>query len=312
MTRTVTTRRSSSSSYSTRYPGCRALQTPASAEPSRTPAAAGSRSSSSVTNWYAAHATRDGSPDGAAWVRTRCHQALGAAVAVALLGGIAIAVAVTRPPGVFEQAYRIPVIDGPRHDQHIRLDATLFVPAGVDAGHRAPAVIVAHGFGGTKDSVTEDARALARHGYVVLAYTARGFPGSGGQIALDSPDYEVSDARQLIDWLATRPEVRLDGPGDPRVGVTGGSYGGALALMVAGHDRRVDAIAPLITWNDLGRAFFPDAAAPADAPASTSGVFKRLWAGLLFSAGASPGDPGAAGAADPGAGPGADPGADPG
>ena len=60
--------------------------------------------------------------------RPRGHQALGAAVAVALLGGIAIAVAVTRPPGVFEQAYRIPVVDGPRHDQHIRLDATLFVP----------------------------------------------------------------------------------------------------------------------------------------------------------------------------------------
>ena len=29
-----------------------------------------------------------------------------------------------------------------------------------------------------------------------------------------------------------------DGPGDPRVGVTGGSYGGALALLLAGYDRR--------------------------------------------------------------------------
>jgi ABC-2 type transport system ATP-binding protein len=213
------------------------------------------------------------------------HQVLAGLLAVAVVAAIAVAVAVTRPPAVSEQAYRIPVADGPRHDQHIRLDSTLYVPAGVDAGHRVPAVIIAHGFGGSKDSVAEDARDLARHGYVVLAYTARGFGGSDGQIALDSPDYEVADARQLLDWLAARPEVRLDGPGDPRVGVTGGSYGGALALLLAAYDRRVDAIVPLITWNDLGRAFFPDAAAPTAAPASTNGVFKRLWAGLLFSAG---------------------------
>ncbi len=245
--------------------------------------------------------------------RSRGQQLTAAALAVALIGGIAVAVAVTRPPAVAEQAYRIPVVDGPKHDQHIRLDATLYVPAGVDAGHRAPAVIVAHGFGGSKDSVIDDARDLARHGYVVLAYTARGFAGSDGQIALDSPDYEVADARQLVDWLANRPEVRLDAPGDPRVGVTGGSYGGALALMLAGYDRRVDAIAPLITWNDLGRAFFPDAAVSTGEPASTAGVFKRLWAGLLFSAGSGRGtdaaaDPGT----DPGTGPGTGQGTDPG
>ena len=240
------------------------------------------------------------------------HQALAALLAVAVVGGIAVAVAVTRPPAVSEQAYRIPVVDGPRHDQHIRLDATLYVPAGVDAAHRVPAVIVAHGFGGSKDSVAEDARELARHGYVVLAYTARGFGGSDGQIALDSPDYEVADARQLVDWLAARPEVRLDGPGDPRVGVTGGSYGGALALMLAGYDPRVDAVVPLITWNDLGRAFFPDAAAPAGEPASTDGVFKRLWAGLLFSAGSGPADAGTGPGGDAGTDPGTDAGTNPG
>jgi ABC-2 type transport system ATP-binding protein len=248
--------------------------------------------------------------------RPLAQQLLAALLAVAVVGGIAAAVAVTRPPAVAEQAYRIPVTDGPRHDQHIRLDSTLYVPAGADAGHRVPAVILAHGFGGSKDSVAGDARELARHGYVVLAYTARGFGGSDGQIALDSPDYEVADARQLVDWLATRPQVRLDGPGDPRVGVTGGSYGGALALMLAGYDPRVDAIVPLVTWNDLGRAFFPDAAAPAGEPASTDGVFKRLWAGLLFSAGSGPADagtgPGADAGTDPGTDAGTDPGTDPG
>ena len=127
-------------------------------------------------------------------------------------------------------------------------------------------MLVAHGFGGTKASVDADARDLAARGFVVLTWTARGFGASGGQIALDAPDAEVADARKLVDWLATRPEVLQDGPGDPRVGVTGGSYGGALSLLLAGYDQRVDAIAPVITWNDLGQALFPNAATAGAAP----------------------------------------------
>ena len=97
-------------------------------------------------------------------------------------------------------------------------------------------MLVAHGFGGSKASVDTDARDLAARGFVVLAWSARGFGASGGQIALNAPDYEVADARALVDWLAARPEVVQDGPGDPRVGVTGGSYGGAL-VAAAGRVR---------------------------------------------------------------------------
>ena len=43
----------------------------------------------------------------------------------------------------------------------------------------APAVLVAHGFGGTKASVDADARALVDRGFVVLTWTARGFGASG-------------------------------------------------------------------------------------------------------------------------------------
>ncbi|HSV64297.1 MAG TPA: alpha/beta fold hydrolase [Mycobacteriales bacterium] len=225
-------------------------------------------------------------------------QRIGAAgLVLVLLAGVAVAVAALRDPAPRTEDVRIAVADGPARDQRVTIDATIYVPAGVDAGHRAPAVLVAHGFGGSKADVAADATELAKRGYVVLAYSARGFGASTGRIALDSPDYEVADARQLVDWLAARPEVQLDRPGDPRVGVTGGSYGGALSLLLAGYDQRIDAIAPLITWNDLGRAFFPNAATPnAAAPnaatpssaagaAPTDGVFKRLWAGLLFSAG---------------------------
>ena len=198
---------------------------------------------------------------------------------------------------------RIAVPAGPGTDDEIELDTTLYLPEPALAGDgRSPAVLLAHGFGGSKASVDADARELASDGYVVLAYSARGFGTSGGQIALDSPDFEVADASRLLDWLAARPEVQLDAPGDPRVGVTGASYGGALSLLLAGYDTRVDAIAPVITWNDLGQALFPDAATatglPTDSPArgafGADGVFKRGWAGVFFSAGLTPAPGGAA------------------
>ena len=200
-------------------------------------------------------------------------------------------------PPVATETITIEVPDTPGSTARVRLDATVYQPPSIPA----PAVLLAHGFGGSKDSVHAEAVELARRGFVVLAWSARGFGESTGQIGLNSPDHEVADARALVDRLADRPDVVLDGPGDPRVGVTGASYGGALALLLAGTDRRVDALAPLITWNDLAQAFFPNAASPQPIPATTpaagafapNGVFKRDWAGLFFGAGA--GGPGLCG-----------------
>ncbi|MEV8507247.1 alpha/beta fold hydrolase [Actinoplanes sp. NPDC051475] len=176
---------------------------------------------------------------------------------------------------------RLTVLSGPSGTEPVALDTRFYLPK--DAGGRVPAVLLAHGFGGTKNSVSDDAESLADRGYAVLTWTARGFGASGGEIHLDSPDYEVRDAQRLLDWLARRPEVRTDAAGDPRVGVVGGSYGGALALLLAGTDPRVDAIVPLITWNDLGTAFFPQSAAGVTVP----GVFKKSWAGLFFGSGST-------------------------
>ena len=170
----------------------------------------------------------------------------------------------------------ITVTDGPGRDQQVNLDSTLYVPAGVDARHPAPAVIGSHGWGANKDALRGDATELARAGYVVLLYSARGFGSSTGQAALDSPDYEVLDVQQLISWLARQPEVLLDGPDDPRVGLAGPSYGGGISLLTAAYDRRVDAVVPSITWNSLVTALLPNAAAP-----GVPGVYKQQWAGIF-------------------------------
>ena len=113
--------------------------------------------------------------------------------------------------------------------------------------------------------------------------------GPGGRIHLNDPAYEIADARALLDLAATRSDVELDATGDPRAGVMGGSYGGALGLMLAGVDRRVDGVVSAITWNDLADAFFPQAAlaavpttAAGRSPIPTTGPFKQVWATNFF------------------------------
>lgn len=146
-----------------------------------------------------------------------------------------------------------------------QLDTTLYLPEQTPA----PAVLVAHGFGGSKESVDSDARELAKRGFVALTWSARGFGRSTGQIALNAPDAEVADVSRLIDELARRPEVQKDGD-DPEVGITGGSYGGAISLLAAGYDKRVDALAPVITYNDLGQALIPNSATTGPLPGTPS------------------------------------------
>ena len=161
----------------------------------------------------------------------------------------------------------------PEAGRPVQLDTTLYLPDKTPA----PAVLLAHGFGSSKAGVGGEARKLARHGYVVLAYTARGFGQSGGLIHLDAPAFEVHDASLLVTYLSALPQVsRADGK--PRIAVAGSSYGGALALLLAGTDPRIQAVGADITWNNLAQALFPNATG--DPP----GVFKKLWAGYLFQA----------------------------
>jgi len=187
-----------------------------------------------------------------------------AAVAVLAGAGTWTAAASDDAPAVHVSDAALPMGGG------VRLDTSYFTagPAG-----RRPAVLLAHGFGGSKEDVRGQAEDLARDGYAVLTWSARGFGRSTGKIGLNDPEAEVADVSRLLDWLADRPEVRLDKAGDPRVGMAGASYGGAISLLAAGYDDRVDAIAPSITYWNLSDALFPN------------GVFKKLWTSLFLNSG---------------------------
>ncbi|WEV77240.1 alpha/beta fold hydrolase [Janibacter cremeus] len=196
--------------------------------------------------------------------------------AAAVLGVLVAPAAAATPAGTGDEVRveQVTVPVGAEPDgSEVTLDADVYHPAeGRDRSHEA--VLLAHGFGGSKDDLTDRAHALAEQGYLVVGYSARGFGDSGGAVHLNDPDYEVADARVLVDLIAEQPQVRRDGPRDPRVAVAGGSYGGALALMAAGADQRIDSVVAAITWHDLADAFFPQSATELEEP----GPFTALWA----------------------------------
>ena len=110
------------------------------------------------------------------------------------------------------------VLGTPERDgKPVALDATILT---TDPATPRPAIVLAHGFGGTKRDSEPTARTLALAGYTVIIYTARGFGNSGGLIHLDNPSYEGADARKLVDLAASRPEVAKNGD-DPVIGASG-------------------------------------------------------------------------------------------
>lgn len=210
-------------------------------------------------------------------------------VLAVVAGGVYFTRSGDDPVAVPYKEANIDAPERPDSTQTVTIETRLYLPQQTPA----PAIMLAHGFGGSLRSVHTQAEEFARRGFVVLTWSARGFGRSTGQIALNSLDREVRDAQKLLDFLGTRDEVQKDTGGDPRVGVTGASYGGALSLLLAGVDKRVDTIVPVITYNDLAQALLPNSslATPRSdvTPAATAfgedGVFKRSWAGIFFSAG---------------------------
>ncbi len=208
---------------------------------------------------------------------------------LALAGAPGSAATTDDTPGYSVQALTVEVKVGPANEQSCRIDADLYLPDGASASHKVPAVLTTHGFGGDKADSNQTAigKGFVGQGYAVLSYSGLGFGKTGCKITLDDPDWDGKAGRQLVDVLAGKraylPEgsttprllkvISTESAGDPRVGMIGGSYGGQIQYAVAEQDPRIDAIIPIITWNDLSYSLAP------------GNVAKKQWIDLFFGAG---------------------------
>lgn len=111
------------------------------------------------------------------------------------------------------------------------------------AGDRGrPVVVMAHGFGGTKDSGLEPfADGLAKAGVDVLAFDYRGFGSSRGE-----PRQRVSVADQVDDYRAAMAAVgSIPGVDRRRIVLWGVSLSGGHVLAAAAHRTDVAAVVSL-------------------------------------------------------------------
>jgi pimeloyl-ACP methyl ester carboxylesterase len=98
------------------------------------------------------------------------------------------------------------------------------------------AVVLLHGAGSTRSSVLDHAAVLARAGYGVLLFDARGHGRSEGR-AMDFGWYGDADIAGAVGYLAGRPGV------DPaRIAAVGLSMGGEEAIGAAAADSRLRAV----------------------------------------------------------------------
>jgi putative CocE/NonD family hydrolase len=248
-------------------------------------------------------------------------------------GGTAVLAPPAAATGIVPRDLTITVTGLGPENRTCRIDADLYVPAGADRHHRAPALLATNGFGGTKEDQADLAQGFGEQGYVTLSYTGIGFvDGDNCPITLDDREHDGAAAGQLLRFLggdrsihavddATGETVVVDQvirqdrtsstPYDPAVGMTGGSYGGQIQFATAGFEHaagtdRLDAIVPLITWNDLSYSLAPENSALPGGTAhygsvssDQTGVFKYEWAALFTSVGVGDGATDAAALLDP-------------
>ncbi|MGI9018965.1 MAG: cell wall-binding repeat-containing protein [Euzebya sp.] len=174
----------------------------------------------------------------------------------------------------------------------VTLDYSIYVPDNATALTPQPAMVLAHGFGNSKEAAELRTLAafFASQGYVTLTSTHMGFGGSSGCISLDIVDYDARNVSSLIDLLAARPDTLTDAAGDVVVGMVGGSYGGGHQAGVAAIDNRLDAMSPGRTWNSLQYSLVPNnlvGGSMWDIDDYEQGVFKRGWTSLFYALGST-------------------------
>jgi dipeptidyl aminopeptidase/acylaminoacyl peptidase len=115
------------------------------------------------------------------------------------------------------------------------ISAFLWVPFNLKRDRRTPGVVLAHGgpTGQTVDSFNKTAVALASRGYICIAPNVRGSTGYG--MEFQKANYKDLGGGDLQDEVYAAKFLLETGFVNPKkIGITGGSYGGYMAMIAIG------------------------------------------------------------------------------
>jgi uncharacterized protein len=128
-----------------------------------------------------------------------------------------------------------------------------------EAARNAPAVVMAHGFGGLKDWLQPQSAALADAGIASLVYDHAHFGDSDGSPRQHiDPAAQVHGYRDAITFLSAQPGIDAD-----RIGLWGTSLAGAVVMVAGAVDTRVKAVVsqiPMVDPNATLRRMIPGSA----------------------------------------------------
>ncbi len=109
------------------------------------------------------------------------------------------------------------------------MDCLKWIPVGEHPAGGWPTVIMVHGYGDNKETLSEFCRLQAQYGYYTMTYSVRGQGNSGGLSNLISRT-EAADFIQIVNFLK---QDTASGVGPEKILVMGGSQGGAIPIMAA-------------------------------------------------------------------------------
>lgn len=138
------------------------------------------------------------------------------------------------------------------HDMMWHIAADIRFPPGFDERKTYPAIVSVHPFGSCKEQTSGNVygEALAREGFVVVAFDASFQGASGGKPRfIEDPTQRVEDISHVIDYIVTLPYVDAD-----RIGVIGVCGGGGYALNATLTEKRIKAVVGITPVN-IGRLF---------------------------------------------------------
>ena len=152
-----------------------------------------------------------------------------------------------------------------------RMAGDLWLPADFGDGGDRPAILLTHGWGGTRDHLNRSyAPKFANAGFVVLTFDYRGWadsdsrlviigeqpqPDANGEVTLRArairevvdPHDQIRDITSALDYLSGEPGVDRD-----RIGIWGTSYSGGHVIHVGARDDRVAAIVSQVGYQGVG------------------------------------------------------------
>ncbi|MCI0448522.1 MAG: T9SS type A sorting domain-containing protein [Chlorobi bacterium] len=128
--------------------------------------------------------------------------------------------------------FRITMRDG------VIIDCLKWVPLNSAPSGGWPTVIMVHGYGDNKETLSEFCRLQAQYGYYTMTFSVRGQGLSGGLSNLIST-IEADDLIEIVSWIKSDSS---SGSNPSKILIMGGSQGGALPMIAATRGMQVAAI----------------------------------------------------------------------